>query len=559
MGEDSPLLTPDAPGDRGVQRGGRKVVEEDPLFTPEDERGNKLGKRKHSEPEGPLQRSETSQSGWPPFVGRTVSASPAGSPSAERYKKIKKVGVGAYGSVYMAQNVETEEIVAVKQTSRKEDPVWQGFPLSLLREIAILRSCKHPSIVQLHELWHPPSGDPLMVMEYCQSSLLELLNSRSHDHNLSFSEVKYIIRQVLDATRHMHEKGILHRDLATKNVLFNLSGEIKVCDFGISRFAFGEDEEFGFVSARKMEPPNMIVSLPYRAVELLLGQEDYGPALDIWSAGCILGEILLCQGGVRRTFFGGNPERPNKTDTAIVEEIFLICGRPTEQTWPRFTRLPWLSRHIKDSQRQLDRLPAHTGDGTCEERLFLRKFFVSGSGKGAHTKYHLSEACLELLGGLLTLCPAKRFTAEDALKHSFFSEKPTPEWHAWHWALAKDEIARGDDMKRQEKDELDTKASLLRRLSTEDGGGVEVDGEKVKSVKERAKEALERRASEKKLQEERRLAAAAAQQQQQRGGAGDERMPHGWTKHWSSSKQCYYYHDASTGKNQWHAPNVHRR
>eukprot|EP00420_Gonyaulax_spinifera_P020542 CAMPEP_0197908352 /NCGR_PEP_ID=MMETSP1439-20131203/66687_1 /TAXON_ID=66791 /ORGANISM="Gonyaulax spinifera, Strain CCMP409" /LENGTH=69 /DNA_ID=CAMNT_0043529841 /DNA_START=30 /DNA_END=235 /DNA_ORIENTATION=- len=69
-------------------------------------------------------------------------------------------------------------------------------------------------------------------MEFCQSSLLELIHSQKHD--LSFSEIKYIIRQVLDATGHLHAHGILHRDLATKNVLFNLSGEIKVCDFGIS-------------------------------------------------------------------------------------------------------------------------------------------------------------------------------------------------------------------------------------------------------------------------------------------------------------------------------------
>jgi len=241
----------------------------------------------------------------------------------------------------------------------------------------------------------------------------------------------------------------------------------------------------------------------------------------------------------------------------VVEEIFSILGRPTEQTWPGLTRLPWLSRHIKDSQRQLDKLPAHSGDGDKEERLFLRSFFSSGAGKCAHTKYHLTETCFDLLGGLLTLCPAKRLAAKDALEHGFFNEKPMPEWHAWHWALATEEIARGDDMKRQEKDAGDTRAALLRKLSTEDGGGGgEGDGGPAKSVKERAKEALERRASEKKLQEERRLAAAAqrAAGATQGAAAEGEKLPPGWTRHWSSSRQCYYYHDKNTGKNEWKAP-----
>eukprot|EP00438_Fugacium_kawagutii_P020797 Skav232990 [mRNA] locus=scaffold4966:45815:62377:+ [translate_table: standard] len=104
-------------------------------------------------------------------------------------------------------------------------------------------------------------GDELPDFD-SQASLLELIHSPKHD--LSFSEIKYIIRQVLDATGCLHRRGILHRDLATKNVLFNLSGEIKVCDFGISRLAFGQDDDLGFISAKGLEPPNMIVSLPYR-------------------------------------------------------------------------------------------------------------------------------------------------------------------------------------------------------------------------------------------------------------------------------------------------------
>eukprot|EP00927_Polykrikos_kofoidii_P026834 TRINITY_DN23827_c0_g3_i1.p1 TRINITY_DN23827_c0_g3~~TRINITY_DN23827_c0_g3_i1.p1 ORF type:complete len:594 (+),score=145.97 TRINITY_DN23827_c0_g3_i1:384-2165(+) len=588
MDEDSPLLTPEPDKtSHGAGRVGHQ--QEERLLTPERERDLLL--TPELERAAPGKEEQVSGNGGAPKrkvgVAFPLEEQPSGggglvttAPSAEKYRKIKKVGVGAYGSVFMAENTETNDIVAVKVTSRKEDPLLGGFPVSLLREISILRTLKHENIVQLHEMAQTSSGDPLIVMEYCQSSLLELLNSRKHD--LSFSEVKYIIRQVLDATRHMHERGILHRDLATKNVLFNLSGEIKVCDFGISRFAFGQDEEFGFVSAKNLENPNMIVSLPYRAVELLLGQANYGPALDVWAAGCILGEILLCQGGVRRTFFGGDPDSPNKTPQMTVEEIFTILGKPTEQTWPGLTRLPLLKQFQSNSSK-LERLKEHSTVGCNEERNFLRRFFNAGAGKAANTKYSLTEACFDLMGSLLTLCPASRQTAEEALKHSFFSEKPMPEWHAWHWALASSEIPRGDDMRRQEKDAGDVSRALLRKLSSTvetSSTGEPRPPEKQKSVKELAKEGWEKRAAEKKLQEERRRAAEAKARKAQEdkrlaaqsgvvgsggrssiapksgGEAGEaqDKMPPGWSKHWSSSKQRYYYHDSRSGRNQWYEP-----
>lgn len=541
MDDESPLLTPDAlPGGGEPER----------LLTPEAERVNSKrvasaasqetlertqstnGKRKEPEP---LERTESTLS----VLSRTTSA--------EKYRKIKKVGKGAYGNVFMSENTETKEIVAVKVTTKLEDPILGGFPLSLLREICILKRLRHDSIVKIHEVAQTPSGDPLIVMEYCQSSLLELLNSRGHD--LSFSEVKYIIRQILDATNHMHEKGILHRDLATKNVLFNTSGEIKVCDFGISRVAFGQDEEHGFLSANDLENPNMIVSLPYRAIELLLGQCDYGPALDVWSAGCIMGEILLCQGGNRRTFFGGEPSNPNKTPQSTCEEIFYICGRPSDDTWPGFPKLPLLRQYCA-SGMQMERGKPQIDIG--EEHHFIRRFFTSGEGKGATQKYSLTEGCFDLLGKLLTLCPAHRSTAADTLNHSFFNEKPTPEWHAWHWALASTDIARGDDVRKQEGDKADDARRMLRELSKNSvESAPRAEGEAPKSLKEKAKEEMVKRANEKKQLEEKKLAAKRAAEKQK---AESERMPPGWTKHWSSSKQRYYYHDAKSGNNQWVPP-----
>mmetsp|Transcript_29073 Transcript_29073/g.67406 ORF Transcript_29073/g.67406 Transcript_29073/m.67406 type:complete len:520 (-) Transcript_29073:33-1592(-) len=516
MGDDSPLLTPE-----------RAALCAPPTISSV---ASSNGKRRLGD-ETPLPLPTPS-----PFVG-----SFGASPSAEKYRKIEKVGVGAYGSVFRAENMETKEIVAIKAASRKEDPVWGGFPLSLLREITILRSVRHENIVQLHEIAHTSQGDPLIVMEFCQASLLELIHSPKHD--LSFSEIKYIIRQVLDATGHLHQRGILHRDLATKNVLFNTSGEIKVCDFGISRVAFGQDDDFGFVSAQGLEPPMMIVSLPYRAIELLMGDKHYGPGLDIWSVGCILAEILLCQTGRRQPFFGGDPENPNKTVLAYVEEIFFIMGKPTDETWPGLCKLPNYRTYLSG---KISSAKAHKEQG--DERSFLRRFFRSGDGKPADSKYCLTESFFEMLAGLLALCPKHRVTAADVLHHPFFTkEKPVPEWHAWHWALASADIPRGDEARKKNNNE-DEARKLLKQLSKEDmgaeEGGDKANGAKGKNVLEKWREQAEKRQQQEVKRTNSMKSAKAA----------SDDLPPGWTKHWSSSKQRFYYHDGKTGKNSWSVP-----
>jgi len=579
--EDSPLLTPEEPVE--VVASARAAVAvasesrggDSPLLTPEEPvevvASARVAVAVASEscggsngsghaPSGCCKRERPSPEDAPaPTTGSQAAAAAAAASvvsvcgtdsAADKYRRIEKVGVGAYGNVYRAERLETKETVAIKVASRKEDPVLGGFPLSLLREIAILRRVRHENIVQIHEVVQTSSGEPLIVMEFCQASLLELMHSKKHE--LSFSEIKYISRQLLDATGHLHTHGILHRDLATKNVLFNLSGEIKVCDFGISRVAFGEDEEFGYLPAGDLENPNQIVSLPYRAIELLLGDPKYGPALDIWSVGCILAEVMLCQAGRRQPFFGGDLENPNKKPQMFVEEIFQILGRPTDETWPGFSKLPLL-RSFANAPRVVSAMPHHEQG---EERTFLRRFFTTGEGKPAHTKYCLTESCFDLLGRIFTLCPAHRTTASEALQHSFFtSEKPVPEWHAWHWALDKSEILRGEKMRRQDRDDdgTDTR-KLLKQLSQEEMKATEGAATNSKEVVERWRQEAERRqAEERRSSGDRRTkekGMAAGPNEGSNGGS----LPPGWTKHWSASKQRFYYHDNKSRQNLWELP-----
>eukprot|EP00397_Hematodinium_sp_SG-2012_P042180 GEMP01046599.1.p1 GENE.GEMP01046599.1~~GEMP01046599.1.p1 ORF type:complete len:269 (+),score=37.28 GEMP01046599.1:37-843(+) len=240
-----------------------------PLLTPEDGRTKSRAREKvvttHKQnssrkvaPAAPLRS--------PPTPEYYVSSAE----SADKYRRLKMVGKGQYGHVYKAENVMTREIVACKVASKLEDPVLQGFPISLIREISIMRQLKHESICRMIEVVASKNGSPIIVMEYCQASLLELL--QSEQHALMMGEVKFITRQILDGVNYMHSLGILHRDLATKNILFNQSGEIKVCDFGISRIGFAADDETGFVPAVDLEPPHLCVSLHYRSIELCLGE-----------------------------------------------------------------------------------------------------------------------------------------------------------------------------------------------------------------------------------------------------------------------------------------------
>ncbi|CAK0834514.1 unnamed protein product [Prorocentrum cordatum] len=357
----------------------------------------------------------------------------------ETHKAMPQVRPPETSKLPTLREILSDFAASVAQLGWVAASLWlcEGFT----RGLSATAEVRHENIVQIYEIAATPSGDPLIVMEYCAGGAGGTHSPAEPsgtcpcppsvppppgvEHGLSFSEIKYVSRQLLDATGHLHKHGIIHRDLATKNVLFNLSGEIKVCDFGISRMAFGQDEEFGHISAKDLENPNMIVSLPYRAIELLLGDAKYGPALDVWSVGCIFAEIICSCAGRRQPFFGGSIESPNKSPTAMVEEIFTILGRPTSSTWPGLKRLPLFdsfnTARVAAATSHRERAE---GERRGDEPALLQRWFCSGEGKCADVKYRLTESCFDLLGGLFTLCPADRISTDEALSHPFFTQEP---------------------------------------------------------------------------------------------------------------------------------------
>lgn len=294
--------------------------------------------------------------------------------SVASYEVLNRIEEGSYGIVSRAKHKATGEIVALKQL--KLDKEKHGFPITSLREIQTLFEARHPHIVELKEM---VVGDTLsevyLVMEFVEHDLKTLLaNMRTR---FQLSEIKTILYQLLSAVALMHSRWIVHRDLKTSNLLMSNRGRIKIADFGLARM-FGDPLS---------EMTSLVVTLWYRAPELLLGTKIYDTAVDMWSVGCIFAELLLKE-----------PLFPGRNETDQLSRIIRLLGHPTEKTWPGFTELS------KERSRHSIHIKNHI----------------------QHKFRHFSAATVDLLSSMLCYDPQQRISAEDALQHAFFDESPAP-------------------------------------------------------------------------------------------------------------------------------------
>ncbi|KAL6779722.1 CDKH1 [Auxenochlorella protothecoides x Auxenochlorella symbiontica] len=318
-----------------------------------------------------------------PFLGR---ASAAECRSVDLYEKLNHISEGTYGVVYRARNSETGEICALKRV--KLDKERDGFPLTALREINILLSLRHPNIVNVSEVVVGSSLDSVfMVMEYGDHDLAGVMRRRLRQP-FSPAEAKTLMTALLAGVAYLHDNWVLHRDLKTSNILYTNQGVLKVCDFGLAR-------QYG----SPLKPyTHMVVTLWYRAPELLLGAKHYSTAVDVWSVGCIMAELLTRE-----------PLFPGKGEIDQLGKIFGLLGTPTEETWPGLDRLP---NFRKFNFRQ-------------ERKNTLRAAFPP-PGPVFDGRPTLSEAGFDLLSSLLSLCPERRISAAEALQHPWFKEHPLP-------------------------------------------------------------------------------------------------------------------------------------
>jgi cell division cycle 2-like len=310
----------------------------------------------------------------------------------DTYDRIARLSEGTYGVVWKAKDLATNDTVALKQIKFDADHQrTQGFPVTALREINVLMALQHENVVSVKEMVVGSGMDKVfMVMEFMELDLQDAMGRRKHPNVLRQGELKGIMQQVLRGIEYMHSKWFLHRDMKTSNILVHKTGRVALCDLGLAR--------------RFQDPPGkltqLVVTLWYRAPELLFGEERYTPAIDMWSIGCIFGELIQ-----QEAIMKGQGELDQ------IDKIFGMVGAPTDETWPDFGRLPsatmfrWRSAPTdKVKLRELFPInpPPH-----------FKHTFLDGNG-------------FDLLSKLLTLDPKKRLSAKDALEHTYFSKGVAP-------------------------------------------------------------------------------------------------------------------------------------
>ncbi|MCJ1420186.1 hypothetical protein MMC32_006543 [Xylographa parallela] len=294
----------------------------------------------------------------------------------DNFEKLNHIEEGSYGWVSRAREIATGEVVALKKL--KMDNSNDGFPVTGLREIQTLMESRHENIVNLREVVMGDNmTDVFLVMDFLEHDLKTLQEDMAEP--FLPSEIKTLLLQLTSAVEYLHSNWIMHRDLKTSNILMNNRGQMKIADFGMARY-YGDP------------PPKLtqlVVTLWYRAPELLLGAEKYGPEVDMWSVGCIFGELL-----------SKDPLLQGKNEVDQLSKMFELCGIPTEETWPSFRRLP------NAKSLRLPRTSQTVG-------AVIRAKFP-----------FLTNAGTSLLTSLLSLNPALRPTATEVLAHSYFKEDP---------------------------------------------------------------------------------------------------------------------------------------
>ncbi|CAB3384530.1 Hypothetical predicted protein [Cloeon dipterum] len=305
-----------------------------------------------------------------------------------KYEKVAKIGQGTFGEVFKARDRKNmKKFVALKKVLMENEK--EGFPITALRELKILQLLKHENVVNLIEICRTKPSQHnkykstfYLVFDFCEHDLAGLLSNVNV--KFSLAEIKKVMQQLLNGLYYIHSNKILHRDMKAANVLITKNGILKLADFGLAR-AFSVSK-----TGQQNRYTNRVVTLWYRPPELLLGDRNYGPPVDLWGAGCIMAEMWT-----RSPIMQGNTE---------IQQLTLICqlcGSITTDVWPGVESLELFNKvELPRGQKR-----------KVKERL---KPYVKDP-----------YAC-DLLDRLLMLDPKKRADSDAALNHDFFWTDPMP-------------------------------------------------------------------------------------------------------------------------------------
>uniref|UniRef100_A0A1J3E1Z9 Putative serine/threonine-protein kinase n=1 Tax=Noccaea caerulescens TaxID=107243 RepID=A0A1J3E1Z9_NOCCA len=354
------------------------VVTETKERKPKSERKrSKPDPRRSNPPKNLL--GEQVAAGWPTWLSEVCGEALSGwlPRKADSFEKIDKIGSGTYSNVYKAKDSLTGNIVALKKV--RPDVMDRESMRFMAREILILRRLDHPNVIKLEGLVTSRMSNSLyLVFRYMHHDLAGLAASPV----ITFTEqqVKCYMKQLLSGLEHCHNRGVLHRDIKGSNLLIDDGGVLRIGDFGLATF---------YDASKRQQMTNRVVTLWYRAPELLHGVLEYGVGVDLWSAGCILAELLA-----------GRPILPGRCEVEQSDRIHKLCGSYSEECWrkiklpsthkPSFAKMPQYKRRVREVYKDF------------------------------------SPEALSLLDTLLALDPAERKTATDALRSDFFTKDPLP-------------------------------------------------------------------------------------------------------------------------------------
>eukprot|EP00924_Labyrinthula_sp_SR-Ha-C_P013942 maker-scaffold_5-snap-gene-18.59-mRNA-1 protein AED:0.01 eAED:0.01 QI:144/1/1/1/1/1/2/63/317 len=303
------------------------------------------------------------------------------------YQKVDKpIGEGTYGMVYKAKCMKTGRLVALKKVRISDD--IEGLPATTLREVSFLMNLDHPNVVKLYDFHHVLDPQRVyLVFEWVNSDLRKYMVSRKSP--LNAMEVQHLMYQLLLGLEHCHVRKIFHRDLKPHNILIK-PGKIprlKLADFGLSRYYMIPMKKY----------THEVVTLWYRAPEVLLNCKTYGLALDMWSVGTIFGEIA------DKRF---NAMFAAECEIGQLFTIFQFLGTPCEETIPGLTS--WRGYNSK--------FPNWEVSETDLDAKYAKRFHKSIPQEGRN-----------LLKEMLRLNPAKRISCSASLSHNYFRIDPLKE------------------------------------------------------------------------------------------------------------------------------------
>lgn len=288
------------------------------------------------------------------------------------YTATQVIGSGSFGVVYQAVIPETGENVAIKKVF--QDKRYKN------RELQILKELDHPNVVKLRNYFYTQGDKPddvylNCVMDFIPETLSRLIRSYYKQKTLVPAlQLKLYSYQMLKSLAYIHALGICHRDIKPQNVLVDPSTHVlKLCDFGSAKRLVKGEPNISYICSRY-----------YRAPELIFGATEYTPAIDVWSTGCVIAEIII-----------GQPIFPGESASDQLVEIIKILGTPTKQQI--------LEMNPEYNEFKFPNIKAYPW-----AKLFKSK--------------NVSEDFIDFINKLLCYEPNLRLKPLKALAHKFFDE-----------------------------------------------------------------------------------------------------------------------------------------